>query len=699
MRLPASRTLLVASQRLTIAACLLSGCLTAAMAVAAEPPRFEVPGFEPQMLSLEAMYDLHRSKAFTDCTLWDAWLPHATMWSDPAAAERYREVFLKRRMDSEGYVSMQQHRGMAHSQGWPFPAWQQSGGAGWLFSVAEDPWAVQNFQSVPLTSLDGWQIEAAYAAGFDPNHGLLLDCTADEVVLTTPEVHVDAAVAPFLRIELACDPPQESASVRVAWQSAGESNWDPAKIVMHPVSGGLGSMRQVDVPLYRADSLAGEIQRFRVAIDSPAGGRLQVRSIITAIDTRHPITNPLFVRGSCEYFSWTGDIDFLKQNIGRMREAVRFAVDEFDVAQQHHALVRWPGHDGISGLAFDNEGNKVLRPGHGVGNNYWDLLPFGGHDALATMYLYDALRRQAAVERAIASNAAWEIPPPERFDAASLDRLADEVRDDFQETFWEPDAGRFVGWIDAEGTRHDYGFTFVNLEAIHYGLASDAQARAIFDWLDGRRTVAEDTSVGPDIYAWRFGPRSTTRRNVRDYVWVWSNPESIPWGGQVQDGGAVLGFSYFDLMARLKTAGPDDAWRRLQDIAGWFDEVQAAGGYREYYRDGPGTLQGCGTPGGLGLDCEFFESVLVPQVVLYGFLGFAPTADGFEIRPLLPSEWPQFTVRGIHIHGQKIDITAGRDGKILLVPAAPTTRRLVVITGGGVTAIEAGQVEGVSIGP
>ena len=48
-----------------------------------------------------------------------------------------------------------------------------------------------------------------------------------------------------------------------------------------------------------------------------------------------------------------------------------------------------------------------------------------------------------------------------------------------------------------------------------------------------------------------------------NYFWGWSNPESVPWGNQVQDGGAVLGFSYHDLMARLKTAGPDDAWQRL----------------------------------------------------------------------------------------------------------------------------------------
>ena len=72
--------------------------------------------------------------------------------------------------------------------------------------------------------------------------------------------------------------------------------------------------------------------------------------------------------------------------------------------------------------------------------------------------------------------------------------------------------------------------------------------------------VAGDTSQGADIYHWRFAPRATTRRNVQDYVWPWSAPQTIPWGGQIQDGGAVLGFSYYDLMARLQTNGSDDAW-------------------------------------------------------------------------------------------------------------------------------------------
>jgi hypothetical protein len=115
-------------------------------------------------------------------------------------------------------------------------------------------------------------------------------------------------------------------------------------------------------------------------------------------------------------------------------------------------------------------------------------------------------------------------------------------------------------------------------------------------------------------------------------------------------------------MARLKVLGPDNAWQRLQEILRWFDEVQATGGYRKYY-DGSreGSLQGGGTAGGLGLDMEFFESALVPQVMLCGFLGFAPRGDGFVLNPRLPSDWPELTVDRIRFQNLVLQIRANRN--------------------------------------
>ncbi len=54
---------------------------------------------------------------------------------------------------------------------------------------------------------------------------------------------------------------------------------------------------------------------------------------------------------------------------------------------------------------------------------------------------------------------------------------------------------------------------------------------------------------------------------------------------------------------------------------------------------------------------------MVPQVLLYGFMGFTPTSDGYEIHPQLPTGWPSLTIRGIHIGDEVINVTAFADGK------------------------------------
>jgi hypothetical protein len=324
------------------------------------------------------------------------------------------------------------------------------------------------------------------------------------------------------------------------------------------------------------------------------------------------------------------------------------------------------------------EGKKVVLPGEGIGSNYWDLLPFGGEDALATIYYYDALLDLADLEGLIAAHPEWNVAAgADAFDPADLRRHAQEVKDYGGNRFWNEKTGRF-GTVDLDGGMHDYGWTFLNNEAIYYNFATPPQAKSIRDWISGRRNVPGDTSQGPDIYRWRFGPRSSTLRNSDYYFWAWSNPESIAWGYQVQDGGGVLGWSYHDLMARLMVDGPDDAWRRLKDILVWFEETQAAGGYRAYYSDPTrGTMQGGNMAGGLGLDREFFESILVPQVMLYGFLGFKPTADGCEISPRLPGDWPSLTITNIHLHDHVLDATA-EDKTIQLADHAAGGRALEI---------------------
>jgi hypothetical protein len=628
-------------------------------------PRFIVPGHEQEMESIRALYWHHYEPAGPLIPLWDEWMPMSTLWPARGSGDqleamrgRWASTFTSRPMSGEGYVLTQQHDGLAHAEGWPFPLWTQAGGIGWHFRGT----GVSGYDAPPATP-EGWTVTGGKGGEIN-DRGWGLDLTEPGATAQTPAFKIDSRIAPWLRLNWWASG-LEHANGYIEWTTKDQPKFDRARrAYFTAANGGFdGGETRTMIPVYRVPGWGGTITGLRIGFDNAASAKVVIKSFHTACDTRHNINNSNFIRGSHDYFMWSADVPFLRGQIGRIRSAMRFLMSEFQTREKNCVYTTWPGHEGRSGVRIV-DGKKQILKGEGIGSNYWDLLPFGGEDALGTIYYYDAVRDLADLEEQIIEHPQWCIPggpngSADAFDPVNLRNHAQAVKDYGGRRFWNDKTGRF-GTVDLDGQMHDYGFTFLNNETVYYGFATPAQAKSIHAWMAGERTVEGDTSTGNDIYHWRFGPRSTTKRNLDYYFWAWSNPESIPWGYQVQDGGAVLGFSYHDLMARLITAGPEDAASRLREISTWFEETQSEGGYRAYYKKDPtrGTMQGANVPGGLGIDKEFFESILVPQVMLYGFLGFHPTADGFRIEPHLPKDWPELTVTRIHLHDFVLDIKA-----------------------------------------
>lgn len=654
--------------------CLSAGLvLITATVLAAEPaspsvpeqfPNFVVPGHEKEMDSLRALFWLHYQPAGPLIPLWDEWMPMSTLW--PAVGDgtdldgmsrRWAAALAGRGMSADGYIHTHQHDGLAHSEGWPFPLWTQAGGIGWHFRGT----GVAGYDGPPATS-EGWNLSGAVDEGINEK-GWVLKLTQPNAMARTPALTIDAKTGPWLRLNWWAAG-LEGANCYVEWTTHQAPEFSAERRMYFSPAPGTGQVNtavgesRTMIPVYRMSGWSGTITGVRIGFDNAGPAHVVIKSFHTACDTRHNINNVNFIRGCHDYFQWSADYGFLRNQVGRIRTAMRFIMREFDTRERKCIYTTWPGHEGRSGLRYVN-GQKVVIPGEGIGSNYWDLLPFGGEDALATVYYYDALLDLADLEASILAHPEWNVTTgADAYDPADLRRHAQEVKDYGTKRFWNEKTGRF-GTIDLDGQMHDYGWTFLNNEAIYYNFTTPEQAKSIRDWISGRREVAGDTSRGADIYYWRFGPRSSTLRNIDYYFWGWSGPESIPFGNQVQDGGAVLGWSYHDLMADLRINGPDGTWRRLQEILTWFDETRAAGGYRAYYSNpAKGTMQGGNVPGGLGIDREFFESILVPQVMLYGFIGFKPTVDGCEIAPCLPKEWPSLTITRIHLHDHVLDVTA-----------------------------------------
>jgi hypothetical protein len=579
----------------------------------------------------------------------DIWLGNAyPRGSKEKIQDVHRRVLLEMYIDNEGYVSSHQHFSQSHDLGWPFPSWGQSHKdparvkgktVGWHFQPLKSvrgwigghlrTWNRKEYTGETAASV--WELHNVKSLGIK-NNSWHLEATGPSPGIMTPKGYsFNAFDSPYLQL-------------------------------FYPDKTPLSREYQHSImTMYRHPQWQGKIKRIRISL-APGESEVtfEIDSFFTVYDTRHTINNPIFILASCRYFNWTGDLDFLRRQINRMRLALRYQQTVMGGLKYNHIRSLWPGHDGLPSWHKDDSGKLTFHSGHGIGNNYWDILPFGWDNLYATNQYYAATLAMAEMEEAIQQNPGWNIPlGTTKLDPQQLRRHARQVKETANPLFWNEQNGRFIACIDKKDNKHDYGYTFLNLDAIWYNLATREHSWQIMDWITGKRIVADDTSRGKDIYRWRFGPRATTRRNIEWYGQGWWAPESLPWGHQIQDGGAVLGFTFYDLWARLQILGPDDAWERLTEILAWEKEVHTEGGYRKYYEGGKRgtTLQGGGTCGGLGIDYEFYESSLLPSIIPYGFLGLSARPDGsLVINPRLPKACPEIAVNNILYHNVRFDI-------------------------------------------
>jgi hypothetical protein len=635
-------------------------------------------------------------------TMSDLWLNDAPApGRNENVQSAYRNILLNIRISPEGYVSTHQHFSHSNDYGWPFPVWTQAGDirgqtAGWHFQKLENVpgWAGDHLRHWKLTEFTGQNAVDAWETTNLKSDGIVeeswkLKATGPSPELMSPEgVTIDAWNAPFLQLRWKRSGISDSNSTPyVEWKRKEDTDFSSdRRVYFYPEKSPLSNKYNHSlIKMYRHPKWKGDIKQIRIALAPGGSGvNFKIDSFFTVYDTRHTINNPIFILSSANYFNWTGDLGFLRRNINRMRLALRYQQTKMGGLKHNHIRNTWIGHNGLPGWTYNPDGSKNLRPGYGIGSNYWDLLPFGWDDMYATSQYYAATQAMVKLEEVIQEHPEWQVPVgAQAFDPKKLRDHAQNVKQKANKKFWNEETGRFNAVIDKQGNAHDYGFTFLNLEAIWYGIANEEHGQAIMDWLTGERRVKDDTSTGEDIYHWRFGPRSTTKRNTDWYGWVWNSPESIPWGGQVQDGGAVLGFTFYDLWSRLHILGADNAWQRFTEIMDWLQDVNKAGGYRSYYKDGKKgtTLQGCGTAGGLGIDCEFRESSLLPSIITYGFMGIKSQPDGLTINPRLPSEVPGMTIRDLLYHTVPMDIAVSENTIKLTLKEQPSTSLRLYLKG------------------
>ena len=307
--------------------------------------------------------------------------------------------------------------------------------------------------------------------------------------------------------------------------------------------------------------------------------------------------------------------------------------------------------NGASGLMtiYDPRNDGTV---HGVSSNYWDSLNcYGYNSAYENVFFYQAVLAMRDIEAYLGNTQAVE----------NYTALAEKIRRVFNETFWDNEKGRYITSINVNGTRLDFGITFISFMAVAAGLASQEQAQRIYDWIDGKRVIEGDASTGVDIYNFKVAARSNTVgiETVEEdglHYW-WYNGHSfndvLPghwgrYGQQMQNGGVIFYTSYYDIAGRSSLSA-DNAISRFNVI---MDEF-----HKDSLRRDPRTKWG---PYLVSINGEFPESGLVPYSFVSEFVGITPEVQGLRIKANLPSNLTYAGVREYRFRGSVYSIEVSK---------------------------------------
>ena len=582
--------------------------------------------------------------------------------------------------------------------GWPFPLYNKSQGnsIGWEFNnSANEDWYVQSGEEI---SYNGY-LNVAFAGEKDET---LILKTKDFPLLYDKTYSTEHC--PIIELDMRLNNlhlfgmDSDVEEVYVIWKTEnGGETWYEVPLstwaVTNPEQTAYTASRTW-LPMYLNENWNGQnLTAVGVKVQPKEGKALDIEFRLNYFqlnyDTRQSFPTSQYIMAFAEYASTSRDLEFLQNNLAKLRQAIMWELECLKGKQGMLDISYLQGHDGIPGVV-----------GHGISDCYYDITPSPAINFWSNINFYNALKTVIAVEKMAAAygitDTTANIRHPYNMDeriqwtysVTDLETILSDLKTNIEKPyvegdydwsekggFWDAKTGRFIQGITAEGNKLDYGYLHYNLEAISYGIGTDAQVKSIMDWIDGDRIVEGDTSTGDDIYIFEFAPRYSTVDNKKDYLWAYQKGGEgrLRFGDSVNDGGAVITWSYHDLVARVQERGVEDAFGRLKEINAWYDKVASYGGeginfYREYYdRQDVVTVQGSGNEGGAGLDSEFLEASLMYAAIPYGFFGFDATeADIIGFTHNLPEKLTYWQINHMEVGSLKFSVKMTKNSFTIL---------------------------------
>ena len=453
-----------------------------------------------------------------------------------------------------------------------------------------------------------------------------------------------------------------------------------------------------------------------------------INYIRCSYDTRQSNATYQWILALYNWAQYTNNVDNLIKLMPAARKATLFLTHALQGENGLLDISYFYGHNGV-GVQKNANGSYTVDSANGVGNGYWDIVASPEKNLEANIYFYQALKAMAGLEKMVTDagktvngtstvynrDLASKETVTYNYSAETLLELAAKVKANIEKPvkgekraettasglsydnvggFWNPTTGRFVSGINERtGEIVDYGFVYWNEEAICAGIGTDEQQLSIMQWINGDRTVAGDDSTGKDIYFYEFAPRFNTKDCTAQFSFCgYKIAESLikkydtTWPRQVQNGGADMCWAYYDIVARARVLGADNALERLLGMQKWYEKVAKAADdagytgtrfYEAYYEamegdsefqdgiEGLYKLQRASSngPGTVGLDAEFIESVLPIRSIPDAIFGMQSTDyNGISFTNNLPAGLDWFQIDNMKFANCVYSLRATKSG-------------------------------------
>ena len=349
-------------------------------------------------------------------------------------------------------------------------------------------------------------------------------------------------------------------------------------------------------------------------------------------------------------------------------------------------IITWPTQTGVPVppdlAAVDTERDN--RESVSLPSTYYDLIRTGYKEAFVNIRWREAYYAMMMLEKHFG----------DENKAEEYRQLFLKATETFCKTFWNPETGRYAGWIDIEGNVWDFGEVAINLKAIvtnHRAVKLGgvphqeemfAQHRSIMDWIEGRRIIPGDDSQGEDIYFFGFAPRKNTlgyesiglEKNHWWGAWYYDLlPDGTGMGNfgyQEENGGTNPYITYYDVMARLalaeESATPQERQAMINNAWNRF-YVADNSLIKEFAKDK--LFRPTEHPPHKSHPDDRYqvyvmklpESGLPAKAVIDGFLGVDAAPEALTVTPMLPDGVDSLGVKDVLFQGKTYTIKAEKD--------------------------------------